>query len=846
MNPGSQHQDVFISFVESGWKTHSKAPPHSLELKFKTLDKHYCDKCRFSSRDGVQFQKHVSQHAEMTFSCSYCSHVSYTKGESQRHLVQHTGTFPFKCQFCEYGAIRNDYIVKHTERVHRIMVEKASKVKRKKFTVKNGPRVPSELHSSVTRTPGATVASVPPTGADGNSDKVITKENLDSANGLAKVQVELLAPLNEPIQPDRPLTVTYPPELSIPPGCFLELVEVKTVNGTKELELQLVSQQSIEGERLEKSLAGRTGECMGENENVNMAKASYHCSVISPCEKTVISSPSVSKQGVEQRSDVSLIKNLLAAPPADDLRLRRNSKEPLMTLKEEPEECEIELGDKIQLGAPTNKGQTVMGERQEKGKRLLINIKDSVVASQTTVSPECVSQQKSSSKGPLEVSLVKELVSSSCEKRSKAGSAQIQAASSNMSPLKAPAILKRENCPVVSVPVVRLSAETPDGDVCAADLQPGELPIISSVFSLHRGSEDIPARVCWEATRKRQLQSVPVPPSVEGPSAVGTEPSAVQESGITVASSASTVLGTSYSVSTSTCSAHEGNKYDPEIDSLKNRAPEISQVPLPENPPPSQKVAVLEQIKSHLNKIPPNVTAIVNSPESQKNAEGSQPTFIPEGTMLKISSCPSKSSGQQSPRARAAENSVFSENWVPRTVLSSDASKHNISSTNMSAPCKGLKLSLKRRRSGAENEGMDGHWVQQDAQYREEQGHSCELSKEKKKSKKGKKPSKLKVFLEKSGTSKGDLSRKWLIPLKEDQLVTSPAPNQPVVILNHPRPRASTVHPRVTPKHVWKTGQDVPFDTVESLLKMKLKKVNRNKYQVVGFVYRDPARMIIC
>ncbi|XP_023650955.2 uncharacterized protein znf518b [Paramormyrops kingsleyae] len=846
MNPGSQHQDVFISFVESGWKKHSKAPPHSLELKFKTSDKHYCDKCRFSSRDGVQFQKHMSQHAEMTFSCSYCSHVSYTKGESQRHLVQHTGIFPFKCQFCEYGAIRNDYIVKHTERVHRIMVERASKVKRKQFTVKNGPRVPSALHSSVTRTPGTTVASVPPTGTDGNSNKVITKEKLDSANSLAKVQVELLAPLNEPIQPDRPLTVTYPPELSIPPGCFLELVEVKTVNGTKELELKLVSQQSIEGERPEKSLAGRTGEYMGENENVNMAKASYNCNLISQCEKTVVSSPSVSKQDMQQHSNFSLIKNLLAAPPAGDLKLRQNSKETLMTLKEEPEECEIELGDKIQLGAPTNKGQMVMGERQEQGKKLLINLKDSFVASQTRVTPECVSQQESSSKRPLEVSLVKELVSSSCEKHTKTGSAQIQTANSNSCPLKAPTILKCENCPVDSMPVIRPSAETPDGDVHAGDLQSGELPIISSVFSLHRGPKDIPACVGWEATRKRQLQSVPVPPSLEGQSAAGTEPPAVQEPGITVTSSASTVLVPSFSVSTSTSSAQECTKYDPEIDSQKNGTPEISQIPLPENQSSSQKVAVLEQSKNHLNKIPADITAIVNSPENQKSAEGSQPTFIPEGTMLKISSCLSKSSEHQSSHARAAENSVFSENWVPRTVLSSDASKHNISSTNMSAPCKGLKLSLKRRRSGAENEGMDGHWVQQDTQYGEEQGHSYKQSKEKKKSKKEKKSSKLKVLLEKSGTSEGDLSRQWLIPLKEDQLVTSPAPNQPVVILNHPRPRASTVHPRVIPKHVWNTDRDVPFDTVESLLKMKLKKVNRNKYQVVGFVYRDPTRMIIC
>ncbi|XP_036184854.1 zinc finger protein 518B isoform X2 [Myotis myotis] len=90
--------------------------------KFKVRNfkpgKYYCDKCRFSTKDPLQYRKHTLQHEEIKFICSHCSHISYTKGEFQRHLVKHTGIFPYRCEYCDYGAIRNDYIVKHRKRVH--------------------------------------------------------------------------------------------------------------------------------------------------------------------------------------------------------------------------------------------------------------------------------------------------------------------------------------------------------------------------------------------------------------------------------------------------------------------------------------------------------------------------------------------------------------------------------------------------------------------------------------------------------------------------------------------------------------------------------------------------------
>ncbi|XP_069756551.1 zinc finger protein 518A-like [Narcine bancroftii] len=78
-----------------------------------------CEKCRFSTKDQGTFIQHIRRHDVIQYKCGKCEHVSYTKGEFQRHLVVHTGSFPFRCQFCNYEATRKDYIVKHVNAVHK-------------------------------------------------------------------------------------------------------------------------------------------------------------------------------------------------------------------------------------------------------------------------------------------------------------------------------------------------------------------------------------------------------------------------------------------------------------------------------------------------------------------------------------------------------------------------------------------------------------------------------------------------------------------------------------------------------------------------------------------------------
>ncbi|KAJ8382279.1 hypothetical protein SKAU_G00030570 [Synaphobranchus kaupii] len=617
MNPVSQHQNVFISFVENATKKNNFEKSPAMPKRSKIPDKFSCDKCRFSSRDMGQFNKHALQHVEMTFSCSYCNHVSYTRGESQRHLVKHTGTFPFKCQFCPYGAVRNDYIVKHTQRVHKVFDDKTSyRLEERRLNLEQQPHstkthvCTSPMNKNTGLSPVGLVSKAPV-----NSAAIGKRSN---ASGLSKVQVELLSPLHEPIQHDKPLTIAYPPEMNIPPGCFVELVEVKTVNGTKELELKLVSQHAAETESPVKNLQVQTGVGV---QNSHTDKPTFRCSVIPQENKAICLEPHTVNQLVEKR-DLSLVKTMLDVSHNRDPEFKKHSKETGVAVKEEP------------------------GSSQH----------------------QCITVQS----------------------------------------------LKGEQ------------------------------------------------------------------------------------------------------VTSSQVKERRSNKISP-CDLVRN----------PVHAPTNQKKQII--------------------------LEDSVPVFIPQGAVLKISESnkPSLTLKISTPASETTGS------WMPRPVLFSSLNEQNISDTDHSCQNKVPKLSLKRRKSGAENKGLDEDWEPQSPQTHEENGAAWKLAKHKKR-KKHKKASKVKSLSQVMRKTQRDTGRLWLIPLKEDQLVKCPGPDQPVVVLNHPKPQALRVSTNIHtmlrgnesfPNSALHTGEQSVLwksrktrqspDQTQHTLKMKLKKVHQNKYQVVGFVFRD-------
>lgn len=268
---------LHLQFVNSnpsathfGNKTETISSPVNNKFKVRNFKpgKYYCDKCRFSTKDPLQYRKHMLQHEEIKFICSHCSYISYTKGEFQRHLVKHTGIFPYRCEYCDYGAIRNDYIVKHRKRVH----ERAGAKRPLKTVAKLEPKRASASKQNTellkTSNPRTTFQNklsdqlarfsvhtnkdkihnimVLPESKEYQKDVVCVpnKVTLSEPNEVSlfenkNVEVEVLSPAKEPVQPGMPLTVVAPAELVVPANCLAQLIDVKVVNGTQQLVLKL-------------------------------------------------------------------------------------------------------------------------------------------------------------------------------------------------------------------------------------------------------------------------------------------------------------------------------------------------------------------------------------------------------------------------------------------------------------------------------------------------------------------------------------------------------------------------------------------------------------------------------
>ncbi|KAM4709857.1 zinc finger protein 518B isoform 2-T2 [Discoglossus pictus] len=211
--------------------------------------KYSCEKCRFSTKDLEKYKNHVSLHNDIKFACSHCTHVSYTKGDFQRHLVTHTGKFPYSCEYCGYGAIRNDYIIKHKQRIHgngliqcSVSVTendiKNASVNIIETSVQSNVQEFSQRLKSESIKPSRTAKVTDLTTNIGN--RILPHKS----NGLpqdGQVSVEVISPVTE-LHPGMPLTVFGPSLFELPPNCFAQILEVRPVNNTHQLILKFFEQ----------------------------------------------------------------------------------------------------------------------------------------------------------------------------------------------------------------------------------------------------------------------------------------------------------------------------------------------------------------------------------------------------------------------------------------------------------------------------------------------------------------------------------------------------------------------------------------------------------------------------
>ncbi|XP_033829363.2 zinc finger protein 518B [Periophthalmus magnuspinnatus] len=203
-----------------------------------------CEKCRFATTDISTFKKHVAQeHTE--YYCFYCNRVSLSEAELQTHLQIHTGTSPFKCPHCGQVYMRRMCLIKHIERLHSKIIPQEPPQIAPRVSVSSASQSVSSTASTAPQRPVVRVNVPAPTTAG-----VTLENNLQRLKSLSSYISNAnhgdAVPLNGQVQRNRALTVSLPEEVSIPAGCMVEVAEVKTVDGTKELRLRFVAHQENE------------------------------------------------------------------------------------------------------------------------------------------------------------------------------------------------------------------------------------------------------------------------------------------------------------------------------------------------------------------------------------------------------------------------------------------------------------------------------------------------------------------------------------------------------------------------------------------------------------------------
>lgn len=208
----------------------------------------HCEKPGYSPLNVGGFKKHLDEHTGTSF---YRNRVSLREAEVNMHMKQPARKYPFSCPYCGQGYMRRLCLVKHIDRLHENggisgNVKPGLMAKMPQVPVSGAFPTLSTADPSPLR-PVVRV-TVPPSSSSLQLCKDDLKDKRLDANAshVANSSVAILPPLNGHVHHNRALTVSLPNEVSIPAGCMVELVEVKTVNGMKELKLRLISKEENE------------------------------------------------------------------------------------------------------------------------------------------------------------------------------------------------------------------------------------------------------------------------------------------------------------------------------------------------------------------------------------------------------------------------------------------------------------------------------------------------------------------------------------------------------------------------------------------------------------------------
>ncbi|NXX17927.1 Z518B protein, partial [Podargus strigoides] len=919
------------------FEKHEKKSPYKPQRTFKVKNflpgKYYCDKCRFSTKDPLQYKKHVGQHEEIKFICSHCSYVSYTKGELQRHLVKHTGTFPYQCQYCEYGAVRHDYIVKHTRRVHEAPTKRLSatiinhkqkktsqstllkKQKYNKIPFQNelsnsSSNMVCEIPGKATKTVCSSHGLECSTNTASVQDKTVSEPSEITLCENQSVEVEVYSPKTEPLQPGMPLTVIAPSELVVPSNCLAQIVEIKIVDGAQQLVLKLIpmkeatykpvngAEVELENQRIEQSAEGKKTSFVSQNElltmEVNVDKLSSvsnklnldgmydknsECLCFSDSWLSDRNSVSI------QREDTSklcfhLVKGIDVHAGVIELcspSLVMNSTEKKSDLKSSRWEVDGKnnlrydlycFEEGVDLAPPKcadiseDRSSKNISEAAQRGKNSPV-LKQKDILPLKRVDKECRSLPVSSTET--------HLAAKGFDKRSITSSE----AGKNFHVTKTPPC---KDMAFGFSKVKRTETVSQKNNLLLESLELQKMenkgnafegPVISSVFSLSSGSENVPEGVRWDNTTRNKKSTTLLCRKIAqlmsaAESNVKCMPLRCQASSKEApfpqensASCERVVPATEVQQSASLPQVHGGNSVIGSEEHSKD-----------------QLLTFARTSKSRVT----------------KNSHVASPVFIPKGTMLRVlnTTIGQNSNGAENGSETSAASTYCNEMFLPRPVpvsVSETLSSNlpclpNRSEPNTESRSISLRQRPKREASVKNNSKQTGALFQKSSDVSKQSklySKSQVGPRNKVKQASFRELPKRKTRTQSETSSSSEMSylltarRLRLVPLRMNQLIKCPRRNQPVVVLNHPDVDSTEIinvmktinkykgqvlkvvlsertsnclgakryRKRLTLQNA-ETGNQAKK---QSMLKMKLKKTHKNNYQVVE---TSPAEALQC
>uniref|UniRef100_A0A9J8CGP7 C2H2-type domain-containing protein n=1 Tax=Cyprinus carpio carpio TaxID=630221 RepID=A0A9J8CGP7_CYPCA len=873
-------QQSFMSFMNSK----ANAIPR------KDIDRMCCAKCRFSTKDTDLFERHVSHHKEITFSCALCSHVSYSKTESQKHVVLHTGSYPYRCSFCSYGAVRRDYMVKHILRIHKSNAEEGFITD---FTVPTpdteGPSVPDTLEISdwPERNDPCTIPNFPvelPSGSQPSQSSVISRTVNQTKSNRARMTYSFTTPC---MTNTATIPVSKTLFTSAIPSCApstshslgnmpLVILRSREANGNlsnSQLSANGKNKVSVSEKLIQKAMFPRVhvgsteplqqSPRVGVSEKAMAAKTIPRVQVRAPVElntplRALLNTP-LSKRNIQmdQRSSQfttgtnvgtqkpvvlpsSTIKSPLYSSAEKSNQSRTTSRAPVGSSAETSSplsSVQVELLAPLNQPIQHNKPLTVScPEEINIPAGCLVelvevkNINGTRELELRLIPPNGIPQdQKSNVDEPTSAAAGGKL-SFKCQVAKGCPVSPSTSSSSHEVKQQRPSTCTNVQTitkTVQSTHKPQCSSETPgkrnlktmDPEIITLEgpeLSSESLPVISSVFSLcptpkstQSISKSSPEMQRWTVAMKEPKDEVKsAEKSLVCSILIKKEDTEEKPKGASAG-----LKETKRANKTSKCSAisktHGQVKRSEKTLNTNHlkRSPNLTQpLVLPnQSIVPSNKDDISHQDKGN------------SEHESGQKHHSCVSNMYPRVALFRIPS------SLLEPNKKLPEAPAREESLTARPVLCCALSKQNVSGS----PEVAIKLILKRNLCEREEKYQD----------------SPPRKKHKKEKRKAKKRRSSSVGMNLPQLSNKGHQELRLTPLKADQRIKLPGPNQPVVVLNHPNPSVQSVSVGIQTLKNYKWVRSVDHEQEQPArkqpsFKMKLKKVHGQKYQVIEFVLK--------